>query len=60
MEALKGKLEWCAAKLEGWSRENFGSLRKSINEKLKELEELYLISKEDGVWTHIRSLEQLK
>ncbi|KAK1554997.1 hypothetical protein Q3G72_020206 [Acer saccharum] len=55
---LKYKLSWCAAKLMGWSKERFGSLRKSINGKQREIEALYVRSQEPGVMERIKRLER--
>ncbi|KAK3182746.1 hypothetical protein Dsin_030032 [Dipteronia sinensis] len=48
VEDLKGKLAWCAAELEAWSKLKFGSLRKKINMKQEELETLFESSHEPG------------
>ncbi|KAL5851293.1 hypothetical protein ACOSQ3_006411 [Xanthoceras sorbifolium] len=37
---LKGKLKWCTGKLDSWSKERFGLLKKLIGLKQKELEDL--------------------
>lgn len=54
---LRVKLHWCASKLVGWSKERFGSLRKSIDDKQKLIESLYARSNEHSVIDQIKRLE---
>ncbi|TXG60558.1 hypothetical protein EZV62_015131 [Acer yangbiense] len=46
---LRAKLDRCAVKLTGWSRTRFGNIRKQIEEKNREIENLYKKCKENGV-----------
>ncbi|TXG57822.1 hypothetical protein EZV62_015651 [Acer yangbiense] len=55
---LKAKLERCAVTLSGWSRNRFGNIRKQINEKNKEIENLYKRCREDVVIQKIKTLER--
>ncbi|KAK2654534.1 hypothetical protein Ddye_014390 [Dipteronia dyeriana] len=48
VEGLRGKLVWCATKLEDWSKLKFGFLWQKINKKQKELESLFESSHEQG------------
>ncbi|KAK3183587.1 hypothetical protein Dsin_030873 [Dipteronia sinensis] len=48
----------CGSKLLGWSKERFGSLRKLISEKQREIERLYRRSWDEGIMSLIKNLER--
>ncbi|KAK2649036.1 hypothetical protein Ddye_016525 [Dipteronia dyeriana] len=55
---LKSKLNWCVAKFSGWSKEHFGSLRKSIEGQQKLIDSLYVRSHVSSVMEQIKVLER--
>ncbi|KAL5733475.1 hypothetical protein ACOSP7_032814 [Xanthoceras sorbifolium] len=54
MEDLSRSLGSCSAQLEVWSKNRFGSLRKRIDAKQQEVDELFLKSHEKRVMGQIR------